>query len=64
MRVLSHGCPIAEPQDVVHIQRTTRGVVGFVGASSLESMAVERPMADAAIGLWSGLCPALSLRLC
>jgi predicted TIM-barrel enzyme len=37
---LSHGGPIARPEDAAYINEQT-GCVGFVGASSLERLAVE-----------------------
>ena len=39
--VLSHGGPIAEPDDVRHVLRHTEGVVGFFGASSIERLPTE-----------------------
>ena len=39
--VLCHGGPIAEPADVAEIFRTTRGIVGFFGASSIERLPTE-----------------------
>jgi predicted TIM-barrel enzyme len=44
--VLSHGGPIAEPADAEYIQNHTHGVVGFIGASSLERIPVEEPIAQ------------------
>lgn len=42
---LSHGGPIATPEDAAYIQAHT-DAVWFVGASSLERMAVEQPLTD------------------
>ena len=42
---LSHGGPILTPEDAAHINEHT-DAVGFVGASSLERMAVEQPLTD------------------
>ncbi len=39
--VLCHGGPIAEPEDVAEIFRTTRGIAGFFGASSIERLPTE-----------------------
>jgi predicted TIM-barrel enzyme len=39
--VLCHGGPIAEPEDVAEIFRTTRGIAGFFGASSVERLPTE-----------------------
>jgi predicted TIM-barrel enzyme len=39
--VLCHGGPIAEPRDVEHIFRNTRGIAGFFGASSIERLPTE-----------------------
>ncbi len=39
--VLCHGGPIAEPADVTEIFRTTRGIAGFFGASSVERLPTE-----------------------
>ena len=39
--VLCHGGPIAEPSDVAEIFRTTRGIAGFFGASSVERLPTE-----------------------
>ncbi len=39
--VLCHGGPIAEPSDVAEVFRTTRGIVGFFGASSVERLPTE-----------------------
>jgi predicted TIM-barrel enzyme len=40
--VLCHGGPIAEPEDAAYVLRSTRGVVGFFGASSVERLPTER----------------------
>ena len=40
---LSHGGPICTPEDAAYVNRHT-GCVGFVGASSLERMAVEQSL--------------------
>ncbi len=45
--VLSHGGPILAPKDAAYINEHTDSV-GFVGASSLERMAVEKPLEDLA----------------
>lgn len=43
--VVSHGGPLAGPDDVAHVlERTT--TVGFVGASSIERIPIEEPIAD------------------
>ncbi len=42
---LSHGGPINTPEDAAHINRVT-DAVGFVGASSLERMAVEESLTN------------------
>lgn len=42
---LSHGGPIATPDDAAYINEQT-DAVGFVGASSLERMAFEQPLTD------------------
>ena len=39
--VLCHGGPIAEPADVAEVFRTTRGIAGFFGASSIERLPTE-----------------------
>lgn len=39
--VLCHGGPIAEPEDAAEVLRTTKGVAGFFGASSIERLATE-----------------------
>jgi predicted TIM-barrel enzyme len=39
--VLCHGGPIAEPEDVAEVFRTTRGIAGFFGASSIERLPTE-----------------------
>ena len=42
---LSHGGPINTPEDAAYINEHT-DAVGFVGASSLERMAVEQSLTD------------------
>ena len=42
---LCHGGPIAAPADAAEVIRRT-DCVGFVGASSLERMAVEQPLVE------------------
>ena len=42
---LCHGGPIAAPADAAEVIRRTN-CVGFVGASSLERMAVEQPLVE------------------
>ena len=42
---LSHGGPILTPDDAAYINEHT-DTVGFVGASSLERMAVEQPLTE------------------
>jgi predicted TIM-barrel enzyme len=39
--VLCHGGPIAEPEDVQYILDNTEGIVGFLGASSVERLPTE-----------------------
>lgn len=39
--VMTHGGPIAMPEDAEFVQRRTRGVHGFYGASSMERLPVE-----------------------
>ena len=39
--VLCHGGPIAEPEDAAEVFRTTRGIAGFFGASSIERLPTE-----------------------
>jgi predicted TIM-barrel enzyme len=46
--VLCHGGPIAEPSDAAWVLASTRGVVGFFGASSMERLPTERAIADQA----------------
>jgi predicted TIM-barrel enzyme len=46
VRVLCHGGPIAEPDDVDHVLGATTGVVGFFGASSVERLPTETAIAD------------------
>ncbi len=40
--VLCHGGPIADPEDAQYVFENTEGVVGFVGASSIERLPTER----------------------
>src|SRR5439155_1579051 len=42
---LSHGGPIATPEDAAYVNQRT-DCVGFVGASSLERMGVEKSLVD------------------
>ncbi len=42
---LSHGGPISKPEDATYVNQNT-DAVGFVGASSLERLAVEKPLTD------------------
>ena len=42
---LSHGGPICTPEDAAYINEHT-DCVGFVGASSLERLAVEKSLTD------------------
>lgn len=42
---LTHGGPIAQPEDAAYVNERT-DAVGFVGASSLERLAVEHPLAE------------------
>ena len=42
---LAHGGPINTPDDAAHINRVT-DAVGFVGASSLERMAIEESLTE------------------
>jgi predicted TIM-barrel enzyme len=44
--ILCHGGPIAEPQDAQVILDRVPGVVGFVGASSMERLPVERAITE------------------
>ena len=39
--VLCHGGPISEPDDVSYILQHTTGIVGFIGASSIERLPTE-----------------------
>jgi len=43
--LLSHGGPIATPEDAAYVQERT-GAVGFVGASSMERLPVEIAIAE------------------
>jgi predicted TIM-barrel enzyme len=42
---LSHGGPISTPEDAAYVNQHT-DCVGFVGASSLERLGVERPLVE------------------
>lgn len=44
--VLSHGGPIAMPDDAEYVLRRTRGVNGFYGASSMERLPVETALTE------------------
>lgn len=44
--VLCHGRPIAEPEDAGYILERTSGIVGFIGASSMERLPTEVAMTD------------------
>ncbi|MEG1633695.1 MAG: phosphoenolpyruvate hydrolase family protein [Oscillospiraceae bacterium] len=46
IKVLCHGGPIAFPDDAAYVIREA-GVQGFVGASSMERLPVEKPLTDA-----------------
>lgn len=54
---LSHGGPISSPADAAYINENTE-TVGFVGASSLERMAVEQSLIDLTREFKSIPCPA------
>ncbi|NCF88360.1 MAG: phosphoenolpyruvate hydrolase family protein [Verrucomicrobiaceae bacterium] len=54
---LSHGGPISTPKDAAYINENTEAV-GFVGASSLERMAVEESLAGLTKEFKSIPCPA------
>jgi predicted TIM-barrel enzyme len=54
---LSHGGPISTPADAATVNRQTE-CVGFVGASSLERMGVERSLIDITRRFKSIACPA------
>ncbi len=54
--VLCHGGPIAEPDDVAEIFRTTRGIAGFFGASSIERLPTE-PAIIAQVRAFTALQP-------
>ena len=45
---LSHGGPIAEPEDAAYVLERTEGVVGFFGASSMERLPTETAIRDQA----------------
>jgi predicted TIM-barrel enzyme len=57
--VLCHGGPIAEPDDVAEIFRTTRGIVGFFGASSIERLPTE-PAIVSQVRAFASLRPRVS----
>jgi predicted TIM-barrel enzyme len=44
--VLCHGGPIAEPDDAAYVIANTEGVVGFLGASSMERLPTEAAMTE------------------
>jgi len=44
--VLSHGGPLAEPEDVAYVLGRTTGVAGFFGASSVERLPTERAITE------------------
>jgi predicted TIM-barrel enzyme len=46
IRVLCHGGPIAEPNDVAYVLARTEGIVGFFGASSMERLPTETAMTE------------------
>lgn len=54
--VLCHGGPIAEPSDVAEIFRTTHGIAGFFGASSIERLPTE-PAIVAQVEAFTALKP-------
>ena len=54
---LSHGGPISTPEDAAYINENSEAV-GFVGASSLERMAVEESLVDLTREFKSIPCPA------
>jgi len=41
-QIFSGGSPIAEPEDAQYIFENTEGVVGFLGASSVERLLSEK----------------------
>ena len=43
---LCHGGPIAEPEDAAHVLKRTEGVVGFLGASSMERLPTETAISE------------------
>jgi predicted TIM-barrel enzyme len=57
--VLCHGGPIAEPEDVAEVFRTTRGIAGFFGASSIERLPTE-PAIVAQVQSFAALRPSTS----
>jgi predicted TIM-barrel enzyme len=44
--IFSHGGPIAMPEDTAYMYKNTESV-GFLGASSIERIPIEKPLADA-----------------
>ncbi len=44
--VICHGGPIAEPDDVNYVLENSRGIAGFFGASSVESLSTERAITE------------------
>ena len=44
--VLCHGGPIAEPEDARYVLERTTGVVGFLGASSMERLPTETAITE------------------
>ena len=44
--VMCHGGPLADPEDVRRVMENTRGVVGFLGASSIERLPMEKAVAE------------------
>jgi predicted TIM-barrel enzyme len=46
MLIICHGGPIAEPEDARYILDITEGVHRFLGASSIERLAVEKGITE------------------
>ena len=44
--IFSHGGPIAMPEDTAYMYKNTESV-GFLGASSIERIPIEDPLAEA-----------------
>ena len=44
--IFAHGGPIAMPEDTAYIYKNTEAV-GFLGASSIERIPVEKPLTEA-----------------